>query len=418
MIASHILFPARPMLPSVLLAALAVLAFLLPPAPAPAQNLFSPAARVNDRVISQYELDQRIRFAQLLRAPGDPRKESLKALINERLQMQAAESMGITASDEMIQTGMEEFAARANLTADQFTQALAAGGVARETFRDFVRAGILWREVVRTRFGPRVQVSDAEVDRALALSASRTGGLRVLLSEIILPAPPQQAAEAQRLAERLSRITAFGTFAAAARQYSASASRATGGRLPWMPLANLPPRIRGQILALSPGEVTAPIPIPNGIALFQLRAIEETELPEPTNVTVEYARYLLSGNTPEALRREAARVAARADSCDDLYGLNKGRPEAALERIAQPLSQVPEDIAMELAKLDENEFSPPLQHRGGGVLLMLCARVPELPEEISRDDIRNQLLNQALAQYADGYLAQLRADAVIEVFGQ
>ena len=82
------------------------------------------------------------------------------------------------------------------------------------------------------------------------------------------------------------------------------------------------------------------------------------------------------------------------------------------------MAEVAGDEAIALAKLDPNEFSPLLPRQGGSVLLMLCARIPELPQEISREEIRNRLANQALAQYAEGFLAELRADAHIEMLGQ
>ena len=49
---------------------LGLLCLLVPAAPAPvaAQNLFEPVARVNDRVITRYEVRQRARFLKLLGA--------------------------------------------------------------------------------------------------------------------------------------------------------------------------------------------------------------------------------------------------------------------------------------------------------------------------------------------------------------
>jgi len=400
-------------------AVLAVFSLLLAALPAAAQNLYAPVAKVNDRVVTRYELDQRARFLTLLRAPGDPRTEALKVLIDERLEMDAATRAGVVPTDEEVQTGMEEFASRAKLTSDQFIAQLAKAGVAKETYRDFVRVGLAWREVVRSRFVGRIQITDAEIDRALAQSSSG-GGLRVLLTEIILPAPPEQAAEAGKLASRLSRLTSFGAFSSAARQYSASRSRGAGGRLPWMALSKLPPRIRGQILALKPGQVTAPIPIPNGIVLFQMRAIEETDVPEPKDVTIQYAKYLIDGGKSPAALARAAAIQARVDNCDDLYGINKGQAEERLQFTTLPLAEIPQDVAIELAKLDDGEVSTQLTSADGKslVLLMLCGRTPQLAQDVSRDDIRQRLGNQRLQSYAEGYLAQLRADAAIETLGQ
>lgn len=397
---------------------LIALLLLLPIAlPSAAQNQFAPVAKVNDRVVTQYELSQRIAFLTLLRAPGVTQEATLDALINERLQLDAGAAMGIRLSDEQVQVGMEEFAARANLSTEEFIKAIGQGGVSGEAFRDFVRAGLVWREVVRGRFGPRAQVTEAEIDRALA-QASSASGIRVLLSEIILPAAPPQAAAAQRRAADLSKITTIDAFSAAARRYSASGSRGRGGRLDWMPLSNLPPQIRSQVLGLSPGQVSAPIAIPNGIVLFQMRAIEEVEAPEEEIVAVEYAAFYIPGGRSDAALREAEKIRAEVDTCDDLYGVAKGLPEERLQVDALPVEEVPQDVAIELAKLDEGEVSTALTRADGETLvfLMMCGRTRALIEDVSREDMRGRLVNQRLASYADSYLAQLRADATITKF--
>jgi peptidyl-prolyl cis-trans isomerase SurA len=384
-------------------------------APVSAQNLFSPAVKVNEQVVTHYEVQQRARFMTLLRAPGNAQEQALKGLIDERLQTAAATAAGITPTEEEVRAGMEEFAARANLTAEQFVKALAGGGVAAETFRDFVKSGLAWRSLMRAKFGPRVQVTEDEIDRAIAQTSSK-GGLRVLLSEIILPAnTPQATAASQKRAEKIAQTTSLSVFSANARRYSASPSARQGGRLQWMPLSNLPAAIRGQILALSPGQVTAPISITNGIALFQLRAIEETDVATPTDLSIEYAQYFIAGGQSDSAIKEAARIKAKVDTCDDLYGINKGKPEELLQVDTQPVSQVPQDIALELAKLDPGEVSTRLTRNNGQTLvfLMMCGRTPELGEDVSRQTIRAQLVNQRLQSYADGYLSELKADATI-----
>ena len=64
-------------------------------------------------------------------------------------------------------------------------------------------------------------------------------------------------------------VSTEGGFAAAVAQHSAAASRGNGGRLDWMPLSNLPPTVAPFVLALGAGEVSDPLPIPGGVALFQ-----------------------------------------------------------------------------------------------------------------------------------------------------
>ena len=382
--------------------------------PALAQVSFGPAITVNDKVITGYELDQRERMLRLFRAPGDPRRLAREQLIEERLKQDAAEAMGLSVPPEAVAAGMEEFAARADLTAEQFLSALQGGGVAEETFRDFVRNGVMWRELVRARFAGRVEVTEADIDRALA-SVSGSSNLRVLLSEIIMPAPPPEAAAVMARAERISQITSVDAFSAEARRHSATSSRERGGRLDWLPLSQLPPALQPIVLGLAPGQVTPPLPLDGAVALFQLRALEETGFQAPEIAAIEYAEYFIDGGRSDAALAEAARLRARLDNCDDLYGVNKGQPDERLNRLTRSPADIPQDVAMELAKLDAGEVSTALTRNDGQtlVLLMMCGRTTAMAEDQDRERLRLRLQNQRLESLANAYLAQLMADAHI-----
>lgn len=388
---------------------LALLAMVLPPKTAGAQSGYSPVIRVNDKAITAYEIEQRVRLLGVLGAPGDLRDEARQRLIDERLQLQAAEAQGLNATEEGIQQGIEEFAGRANTEAAAFLGVLRNGGVAEETFRDFVEAGILWREVVRSRFASRAQVSEDEIDRAVAL-AGQEGGARVLISEIIMPARnAEEMARAESIATDLQSISSFEAFSAAARQVSAAASRERGGRVDWLPLSRLPPPLRAQFLTMRPGQTTEPLRIPNAIGVFQLRAFEELPPSEPVIVALDYAEFRIPGGT----QADARKVADAVDTCDDLYGAAQGLPEDRLLRETRPPAEIPADVAAELARLDEDEGSIALNRGGTQLLVMLCGRTTETGADIDRGAIRARLLNDRIRGYGDAYLAELRADAVI-----
>ncbi|MEO1607160.1 MAG: SurA N-terminal domain-containing protein, partial [Pseudomonadota bacterium] len=142
---------------------------------ASAQGLFEPVARVNDSVVTEFEIQQRLRFLQVLNAPGGSRASVLDTLIDDRLRLQEVRQLGLELSQEELEEGLSEFAGRANLSVEEFTQALAAQGVDTETFRDFVATGLAWRNLIRARFAARVQISETEIDRALAASAGGSG---------------------------------------------------------------------------------------------------------------------------------------------------------------------------------------------------------------------------------------------------
>jgi peptidyl-prolyl cis-trans isomerase SurA len=382
---------------------------VLSAAPMQAQNLFAPRVYVNDRAITEFEVQQRVQMLRLFRTPGDLEKESLKALIEDRLRMSAAKSLKIVATPDQIKGGMEEFAARANLTAEQFIAALAQSGVSSETFRDFVEAGLVWREVVRKTYVGKVTVSDAEIDRALA-KGDATAGLRVLISELVIPAPDGQEQAALARANQIrSQITSEGSFAAAARRNSAASTAGSGGRLDWMPLANLPAAIAPVVLGLAPGQVSQPVVMGGAVGLFQLRAIEKTSGAGTSAVNVDYALYSLPAATGAA---EAAAIRAKVDTCNDLYAIAKGKPAERLIRETKPAAALPANIGRALAALDPNE-SVDFPSGAAHVFLMLCARNPVQEAGPTRDQVREQLLNERLGGKAQSLLEELRFNAII-----
>ncbi|ATG39892.1 MULTISPECIES: peptidylprolyl isomerase [Phaeobacter] len=388
-------------------------AVMFGPVPAAAQGLFAPAVTVNDAVVTNYELQQRARFLTLLRDPGDPQKKAREDLILDRLKLDVLAQAGIEPTEEEIVEGMTELAGRANLSLQEFLNVLGQNGVAPETLRDFTRVGIAWREYIAARYLAQARPSEEEIDRAMGLSGS--GGVEVLLSELIMPINAQNAAQVEDIAQQVSRITTTGAFSQAAQQYSATATRQSGGRLPWMPLTNLPPQLQQVVLGLRPGEVTAPLPLDGAVALFQLRDLRETSGAAPSYAAIEYAAYYLpGGRTPEALAA-GTKVANAIDTCDDLYGVAKDQDPSVLDRETLAPAEIPQDIAIELAKLDPNETSLALTRNNGQtlMLLMLCGRTAEVNAEASRESVGNALTQQRLGAFADSLLEQLKADARI-----
>ena len=378
---------------------------LIWPLAAPAQ--FSPVITVNDAAITGFEIDQRRMLLELFRTPGNLDELAVEQLIDDRLKAQELDRQGLRLTDEGLATAMEEFAGRANLGLDQFITVLNQNGVDQATLRDFIRVGVSWRDYIRTRFGSQTEVSEADVDAALGQAGVTAGGIEVLLSEIIIAAPPPQAAQALATAQQIAQLTSTAAFEAEARRVSALPSRADGGRLDWLPIGNYPPQLRPLILALAPGQVTAPIPITNGIALFQLRDVREVAQAPLAPASLDYAAYAVADQS------QAQQVRNRIDTCDDLYGLAQGQPAEALDRATLPPDQIAADVALELAKLDVDEVSTAIRRGDTVLVLMLCARTPATAEDVDREAVRNQLRSQRLEGYSNGLLADLKAAATI-----
>ena len=387
--------------------ALLLTLILMLPGAVQAQGLFSPVLTVNDAAITGFEIAQRRKLLELFRTPGNLDELAVEQLIEDRLKAQELDRQGLQITDEGLASAMEDFASRANLTLEQFITVLNQNDVDQTTLRDFVKVGVSWRDYVRSRFGNQTEVTEAEVDAALGQAGAGDSGIEVLLTEIIIPAPPPQAAAALATATRISQLISTAAFEAEARRVSALPSRTNGGRLDWLPISNYPAPLRPVILALAPGEVTAPIQITNGVALFQLRAVREAAVPAVAPATIDYAAYVVADQAT------AVAVKNRIDTCDDLYGLAQGQPADVLDRQTLPPDQIAQDLALELAKLDVDEVSTAVTRADAVLVLMLCSRTPATAGEVDRDAIRNQLRSQRLEGYSNGLLADLKAAATI-----
>jgi peptidyl-prolyl cis-trans isomerase SurA len=153
--------------------------------------------------------------------------------------------------------------------------------------------------------------------------------------------------------------------------------------------------------------VTAPIPIPNGVALFQMRGIREVPQASPQPVTVEYATMRFA----EVAAAQTARLSV--DTCDDMYALAKGQPAEALFRGTVAPAQIPQGIALELAKLDADEVTVTSTGGGAGAqLVMMCGRTYD-DGLTDAESLRSRLQSEQLEQYAQALLAELRAAALI-----
>lgn len=423
----------------------ALAASVMPAVTAQAQEgPFSPVIRVNDSAITGYELEQRILFLELLRFPGDIQAEAEKGLIEDRLRLATARMVGLKLADDQVAAGMAEFAGRANLDTEQFLAAIAQGGVDPETFRDFVEAGLAWRELVRGRYLPSVRVSEAEIDRALSADNGRGAGPRVLLSEIILRARGGEVGRVRRIAQDIAETaTSESAFAQAAADLSLAPSRADGGRVDWIPLSNLPPQAQAAIAKLGQGQISEPVPLQGYVGLFMLRGLQEgsTDI-APSAAVIDYAQLTL----PAGALAEAQRLQADVRTCDELYSLTDG---GQVRRERAKRGAIAANIGAELDRLDDNETSANLRGSGGQIIfLMRCSRtatladgnltatplpqipltpvlnaegdvIPSVVEGLgygygpTRDQVRDEIVNRKLAQLAESWLAELKANAII-----
>lgn len=366
---------------------------------------FAPYLLVDDKAISKYEYDQRVRFMTLLNAPGDVAKEAERSLIEDRLRMAAAQRAKIKIPAERIEEGMVDFASRFELPLDQFIAIIEANGVARETFRDFVHSGIAWRETVRAKFGPNAtaRIYDAEIDRALS-ARNQQGMSRVLLSEIVVPTSKRVL-----INELAKTATSPAAFAAAAREHSVADNAAQGGKADWRDIGTLELGVLQTLNGLQPGQVSKPVRLEDGrYAIYLVHQVQQQPGKPPASATtIDHASLVVGAASDPATAGKIARVRAEVATCSDL-----GSMPGQFTRKSDLKSTMPAALIAQLEALDENEYA--ITNQGDAtVVTMLCSERIASETAPSREAVRGRLVDARVVGEAELYLQQMRAQAHI-----
>ena len=371
-----------------------------------AEGIFDTIISVDGAAITNYELEQRILFFSFLNEPGDTLISSRQSLIDDRLKMAAGSKDGFALSPTELENAMLDFAKNSNQSLSGLLNLLNEGGVDAETFRDYVEVGVVWREVVRKRFGSQSQPTESEIDRALAAERAE-GDISVLLTEIVLPAGPSQVEESRKIARELAKITPIGSFSEKAKKLSVSSSRDNGGKIPWRNLKDLPNGLRQIIASLRPGQVAKPLEVQNAIVLFQLRDVEELGLKAPEIISMKFAKITGINSVLDLATKTV-------NSCNDLYGLVKLDKDVVLEMLTQHPDEIEQATALRLNRLDRHEMSIFSDSPDSiGNMIMLCERNYTTSADISRSEVAKNIRAARLTNLAEGYLAELRTNATV-----
>jgi peptidyl-prolyl cis-trans isomerase SurA len=125
---------------------------------------------VNGEPITDFDIEQRSKLAELSEHKSPPRQQIIDELIDEKVKIKEAKRYSIDPSSTEVDNAYASMAARMHITADQLTASLAQKGIRPDTLKTRVRADIVWSSIVRGRFKESLQVGENDVQKALQQS--------------------------------------------------------------------------------------------------------------------------------------------------------------------------------------------------------------------------------------------------------
>jgi peptidyl-prolyl cis-trans isomerase SurA len=389
-------------------------------------------ARVNDDAITDFELKQRITFA--VRSAGMQETpdlqqrlapQLLRQMIDERLQIQNSKGLGVRPSEGEINQRVAEIERGAGMQRGQFKLYLQGIGVPYEIAASQIEASLAWAKIVRRRVRPQVDVSDAEIDDALARIRTNVGKTESRVAEIFIPIDKvEQADEAKRSADRvIEQLRRGAPFAALAQQFSQGATAQAGGDLGWILPGSLDPALDAAMEKLPIRQASDAIRTPAGYHVLYVvdRRPFATARPDDVRLNLTQLTLALPVNaSPDEVARataEAQKAMSGVRQCADMHAQArqlKGATSGDLAGVRVGDLMANRQMYDEIPKLPVGGTAGPFRVAEGLQIVALCSKegADGLP---SRDVISQQILLQKLEAAGRRYMREMRRVATIEL---
>ena len=400
------------------------------------QTLDRIVAVVNDGVITQYQLDSRVRSAtaqlhrQKVQLPPQDilRRQVLEQMITERAQVQQAKDAGIRIDDGELNQAMDRVAANQKMSTAQLRSTVEKDGMKWGDFREEIRDQMMIARIREREVDAKINVTPGEVDNFLANQTGTGAGEEVHLAHILIRIPEGASPETlQKL-----RFKAIGIdeqaksgrdFSQLAASYSEANDALQGGDLGFRPVDSLPQVMSAAVANLRPGQVSEVVRSPSGFHIVKLIARRGGHaLPQ---VQQTHARHILIKVTEITSESEAKQkiiqVQQRLKAGDDFATLAKLYSQDGSAQKGGDLGWLypgdtvqPFEQAMNALKI--GEISGPVQSTFGfHIIQVLERRTTDVSQERQRQRAMLALRQRKLEDANLEWVRQVRDRSYVEI---
>ncbi|HEX5373046.1 MAG TPA: peptidylprolyl isomerase [Aquabacterium sp.] len=393
-------------------------------------------AVVNSELITHTDVDKRV--ARILDTaprgsnlppPETLRQQVLDALIDEKIQMQHARSIGMNIGDAEVDDAVANIAAQNQISLDELRSRMKADGLDYERYRNSLREQMLLERIRSREVNARIQISDADIDAFNAQAAAAGRDVDVHLAHILIAVPEgASASQVKELSDKAEglrqRVISGANFAQLAKEFSSDpGTKDMGGSFGMRPASRLPELFTDAVKNLKVGEVAKLIRSGAG---FHVVKLIERENAAKASYTQQRARHILLRTSPQT-----SIAAAR----DKIAGIRKEivGGQSSFAQMARQHSEdgsatkggdlgwsapgqfVPE-FEKALLALQPGQISEPVVSRFGVHLIQLVERREvELTEQQKREAARSVLREQRFESTYEDWARELRGAAFVEM---
>ncbi|WP_298443619.1 peptidylprolyl isomerase SurA [uncultured Ferrimonas sp.] len=397
------------------------------------QPLDSVAVLVNDGIILDSEIQERLQSVKLKaiqagqKLPSEQalRTQVIERLISESLQLQMAERMGLVISDTQLDQTLTNMAAEQKQNLDQFRASVEAKGGNYAAYREQIRHEITIGQVQRIQVQRRIQVSPQEIDTLVKLIKEQ--GLQTAEFHVghILVDFANDENGARERAEKVMKLLNNGAdFKNTALAASSGPKALEGGDWGFMNVNAMPTLFAEVVTDAKAGDIIGPIKGSAGfhiVKVFETRGIQTKEVAELSSrhILLKPSPILSEDMAQQMLTDFLAQVAAGEADFADLAEQHSDDPGSAARGgnlgWADPNMYVPA-FRDTLNRLKPGEFSKPFRSsHGWHVVQLLEKRTTDATASVNSDRAYQLLFRRKFAEQAQSWQNEMRSNAYIEV---
>jgi peptidyl-prolyl cis-trans isomerase SurA len=361
------------------------------------------------------------------------KKLALEQLINDKVQIQQAASLGLVVEEAAINQAEASVASNNQLTVDALRARLQQDGLSLSTFREQLRQQLLLSRVREREVDNRIRISDLEINQFLSEEISRQSAKLssdVNLAMILIGVPENSSPEqikvlADRAQSVASRARNGEDFASLATSFSTSPDRgANGGVMGLRPLDRYPELFVQATASLPVGGVSEVVR--SGAGFHILKVLQRQSPPTTLLVTQTRARHILLRPSAQLTQAQALEqlgsvrrdiLSGKADFADVAKRISQdaSAPQGGDLGWANPGMFVPE-FEQPMNQLRPGQLAEPLVSRFGVHLIEVTdRRDAPMTEDEQRNLARSVLRQGKLEEAYTSWMQDIRGKAFIEM---
>lgn len=396
------------------------------------------AVIVDDGVILESQIEQLIKQVKqsdnfsAANAPSDEvlRTQATERLIQQELQLQMAERMGIEVSEAQLDQAISRVAQDRGMSVDELRETTVASGQSWPAFREQIKTEIITSQVERASVQRRVSVTPQEVENLVNLiEQNNSSPTEYRLQQILIGVDSEASSEKQEAAKRraeavIDRLNEGDDFSQLAIRSSSGSNALDGGDLGWMTENTMPTLFAEVVKGKGKGEIIGPIR--SGVGFHILRVADkrgeqvvEVQEVEARHILIKPSVILSDNKAKEMLSEFRQQIMDGEKTFAELakeHSADSGSASRGGDLGWSRPDRYAEEFKQQVSTLEKGVISEPFRTQfGWHIVEVMDRRTLDATQESKRDKAYQMLFSRKYREEVDTWRQEMRDRAYVRV---